>query len=177
MGDNQTDFAITPETKIGALLERFPQLESLLISLSPAYKKLRNPILRKTVGKVASLKQVAQIGGLPLGELVNALRKGVGQEGEVFAATNEEMQGSSAPPGWVTRQTVNQTLDAREIINAGESPLNRILEELGHLKKGDSYVLLTPFSPAPLLDLIKKKGYRVWSVEEKANLVKTYITP
>ena len=59
--NNNAAFNITPETKVGALLDNYPDIEELLISLSPSFKKLRSPVLRKTVAKVANLRQVAQV--------------------------------------------------------------------------------------------------------------------
>ena len=58
--------AITPDSKVGALLQEFPQLEEVLMRMSPAFGHLRNPILRKTVAKVATLRQIAKIGDVPL---------------------------------------------------------------------------------------------------------------
>jgi len=48
---------ITPETKLGELLERYPQLEQTLLDHSPAFAKLKNPLLRRTVAKVATLQR------------------------------------------------------------------------------------------------------------------------
>ena len=50
------DFPIEPVTKIAALLDHYPELEDVLIGMAPPFKKLKNPILRKSVAKVASLQ-------------------------------------------------------------------------------------------------------------------------
>src|SRR5665647_919529 len=70
---------ISPKTKVGELLDFYPQLESVLLDLSPAFAKLKNPILRKTVARIATLQQAAVVGGLKTDELVNRLRKEAGQ--------------------------------------------------------------------------------------------------
>ncbi|WP_297095775.1 DUF1858 domain-containing protein [uncultured Draconibacterium sp.] len=54
---------ITPKTKIFDLLEAYPQLEDVLIRAAPPFKKLRNPVLRKTITKITTLSQAATIGG------------------------------------------------------------------------------------------------------------------
>jgi hypothetical protein len=46
------DFPILPTTKVGALLDRYPELEDILIGLAPPFKKLKNPLLRKGVAKI-----------------------------------------------------------------------------------------------------------------------------
>ena len=55
---------ISANTKIDELLKEYPFLEDFLITLSPKFKGLKNPIMRKTIGKVATLGKVAGIGGL-----------------------------------------------------------------------------------------------------------------
>ena len=46
---------ITPQTMVGDMLENYPELEDKLIEIAPVFKKLKNPILRKTVAKVATV--------------------------------------------------------------------------------------------------------------------------
>lgn len=70
---------ITPETKVGAMLDRYPQLIETLISLSDNYKNLKNPILRKTVTPYTPLRFAAQMGGVELSTLIDTLRRAVGQ--------------------------------------------------------------------------------------------------
>ena len=36
---------ITPKTKIAGLLKAYPQLEEILVKMSPAFEKLKNPRL------------------------------------------------------------------------------------------------------------------------------------
>ncbi|MCP5054745.1 MAG: DUF1858 domain-containing protein [bacterium] len=82
MKEFDTQLLITPETKIDVLLGKYPQLEALLISMSPDYKTLYNPALRKTGGKteMVRLSQVAIMGGFKVIQMVNILRREVGQE-------------------------------------------------------------------------------------------------
>jgi len=70
---------ITPKTKIFDLLEVYPDLEETLIAVAPAFRKLKNPALRNTITKVATLTQAALIGGLKVEELIFKLRAEVGQ--------------------------------------------------------------------------------------------------
>ncbi len=61
---------ITPSITVHALLDAYPELEEVLICIAPPFKKLRNPILRRTVAKVATLKQAASVGGVSIDELI-----------------------------------------------------------------------------------------------------------
>lgn len=49
---------ITPKTRVGDLLEVYPSLEPVLMDLAPVFKKLQNPVLRRTVGKVAGQEEI-----------------------------------------------------------------------------------------------------------------------
>jgi DUF438 domain-containing protein len=64
---------INATTKIDNLLKEYPFLEDFLVKLSPKFKGLKNPIMRKTIGKVATLSKIAGIGGLDLDEFLTAL--------------------------------------------------------------------------------------------------------
>ena len=64
---------INASTKIDDLLKEYPFLEDFLVRLSPKFKGLKNPIMRKTIGKVATLRKIAGIGGLDLDDFLATL--------------------------------------------------------------------------------------------------------
>ena len=163
---------ISPETKLGKLLDYYPQLEDELISISPTYSKLKNPILRKTIGKIASLRQVAEVGNIPVAELINRLRKKTGINEEFFGES--EKNDTSETPKWFNQTEIIKTLDARPIIESGGHPLEQVMKEVAEIKNGKIYELITPFFPAPLIDMVKSKGYQVWTEQSDENVVKNY---
>ncbi|WP_051522439.1 DUF1858 domain-containing protein [Porphyromonas gingivicanis] len=55
---------ITPETTVADLLEYYPGLEQRLLELSPSFAKLKNPLLRRTVARITTLRRAAQVAGL-----------------------------------------------------------------------------------------------------------------
>ena len=71
---------INANTKINDLLKQYPFLEDFLVTLSPKFKGLKNPIMRKTIGKVATLGKVAGVGGLDPDEFLAALRKEIDRQ-------------------------------------------------------------------------------------------------
>jgi len=78
---------ISAKTKIDHLLKEYPFLEDFLVRLSPKFKGLKNPIMRKTVGKVATLSKVAEIGGLDLDQLLTKLTDEINrQAGKTISA-------------------------------------------------------------------------------------------
>ena len=53
---------ITSTTKVADLLKSYPELEDVLIAMAPPFKKLKNPVLRRSVAKLATLQQAAAVG-------------------------------------------------------------------------------------------------------------------
>lgn len=162
---------ITPDSKLGALLERWPEAEAVLLEISPHFKALQNPVLRRTVARVATLRQVANVSGVPLAVIVERLRAGAGLPPLAVAASGSEV----APrPPWIEGAAPACTHDARAAIEAGEHPMPRVMADLASLAAGEVYLLLTPFVPAPLLDLARDKGFESYSAAEEEGLVRTW---
>jgi len=77
-GDMQERPPITRDMRVAALLRAYPETEELLIGLAPAFEKLRNPMLRRSVARVATLAQAAAVERVSPATLVNTLRTAVG---------------------------------------------------------------------------------------------------
>jgi len=162
---------ITPKTKVLELLKNYPQLEETLQGVAPAFKKLKNPVLRKTVGKVATLQQAAAIGNVKIEDLINTLRKEVGQD---FFAGNEEMKIDTNKPDWFDETKVVSELDARSMLENGEHPVNQVISDLRKLSSGDIYKLTAPFLPAPLIDKASSLKFVHWVDKKTENQVDVY---
>jgi hypothetical protein len=111
---------------------------------------------------VATLRQVASVGGVPLGALVERLREAAGLPRLAFS--DDGGGGPSTRPAWAAESTAARTHDARAAIEAGEHPMPRVMADLAALAEGAVYQLVTPFVPAPLVDLAKGKGFEAFSV-------------
>jgi len=162
---------ITPDSKVGQILDKFPELEEVLMSMSPAFGKLRNPVLRRTVARVATLKQVARVGDIPLGRLVNDLRRVVGQE---ETAIGDNGEGGDGMPNWLDESKICKSLDARPIIDSGNHPMGQVLGNLKEMPANGIFELITPFEPVPLMDKAADRGFAAWSRRVDTNLFKTY---
>lgn len=164
---------ISPKSKVGELLDTFPYLESVLMEMSPAFEKLKNPILRKTVARVATLQQIAVVGGLSVDTIVNRLRKEAGQD-SMEEVSNTSAYLSETPPEWFDEKNIVKRFDASPLINSGGSPMNEILHEANNLKQEEIFEVITPFVPAPIIDILTGKNFRVWC-EKHEKYVKSYI--
>ncbi len=157
--------SITPDLKVGDLLNAYPELEEELIRLAPVFKKLRNPILRRTVATVTSLRQAAKVGGISLGEMINQLRTAAGMD--ALPLHDQSTESSPSPrPEWLENCHSIETYDAREDIESGGMPLSRVIKTLGSLDQGQALAVITPFVPAPMIDNFKQKGLDSWTEQK-----------
>lgn len=152
---------ITPKTKIFDLLDSYPELEDILISSAPEFKKLKNPILRKTIARITNISQAATIGGLNVEELVNRLREKAGQ-GNIEQIDDSGMKYQTICPDWFKKEAVVSTIDIREMLNRDEQPVHEVLSAIKRLKDYEILEIIAPFIPAPLLDKTLSLNYKHW---------------
>ena len=93
MGPTGDTFTLSSKTTVSALTKRYPFLIDYLPTLSPHYEKLRNPVLRKTMGAIATMEKVASMGELDLEFLLSSIA------GEIERQTGERVsvEGLAAP--------------------------------------------------------------------------------
>jgi hypothetical protein len=152
---------ITPKTKIHDLLEAYPELEDTLIKTAPQFKKLKNPLLRKTIARVTTLSQAAIIGGVNVEELINTLRESAGQE-KLETYSMEETSYNYNQPDWFSSNAIRNKIEISDLLNVGEQPVHEVLAALKKLNADEILEIIAPFLPAPLIDKIISLGYRHW---------------
>jgi TusA-related sulfurtransferase len=168
----ETKIEIKPSTKVYDLLNAYPELEETLIGIAPPFKKLRNPVLRKSIGKIATLKNVSSVGNIPLSELINKIQKAVGQA--VTDDHYEDEEYFKDKPDWFSTDRITVSINEEKSKNKNQMTIVAILKEVKNLKEGEIIELITTFLPAPGIDTMKSKNYSVWTVKEKDNLIKSY---
>lgn len=152
---------ITPKTKIYDLLESYPQLEDMLIDSAPQFKKLKNPVLRKTITRITNLSQAATIGGLNVEDLINRLRAEIGQS-TLKSFEAEQANYNTIKPEWYKESEIENTIDIRDMLHAGEQPVHEVLSAIKKLGNNKILVVIAPFIPAPLLDKSLSLNHKHW---------------
>ena len=170
----KNELVITPKTKVLQLIEAYPQLEETLIDYVPAFEKLKNPILRKTVAKIATLQQAAAIGNVSVEDLINKLRNQIGQD---LMNQDENTSYNQQKPAWFNETLIAGELDARAMLAAGEHPVNQAIADLNQLEKGKIYKLTAPFLPAPLIDKASSLDFDHWVSKEGEDTFIIYFFP
>lgn len=154
--------------KVSDLLDAYPHLGDTLLELSPAFSKLRNPILRRTVAKVTTLQQAAKVAGISPILLLETLRQAAGLpidgSNESIDIENEQKD----KPEWFDETNITIRFDARPIIESGENPMQEIIRLSKELQNNQIMELTAPFKPVPIMDLLKSKGFEVWYNNGKA---------
>lgn len=156
---------ITPKTKLSELLNHYPQLEDLLIEMAPKFKKLQNPVLRKTIARVTNLSQAAIVGGVKVEELVSQLRAAVGQE-TTESIHIEQTSYVDDKPDWFEESLISNTIDTREMLNKGEHPIHEVLSAIKKLSDQGILKVIVPFIPAPMIDKTISLNYKHWLMEQ-----------
>ena len=166
---------ITPEMRVGDLLAAYPELEPVLVAQAPAFANLKNPVLRRTVARVASLAQAARVGGLEVRALVQALRAAAGEDAPVAMPTPVAGGGTTAAPAWYRDDFVVARVDADEMLARGEHPLGVVTQKAMELRGAAILALDSGFLPAPLIDAFRSRGYEVEAFETAPSRYRTCV--
>ncbi|MCP4901655.1 MAG: DUF1858 domain-containing protein [bacterium] len=168
---------ITPQLTVAALLKDYPKLEDVLIGLAPPFAKLRNPLLRRSVAKVATLRQAAAAAGLELAPMVNTLRQAAGQDPWTNDETAEEQDYWAEQPPWFAEDRVVASFDDRHPGDPNVMSLVPVSKAAKRLHDGEILRLVTSHLPAPGIDQMTAKGYAFWCHRKADDLVHTFFTP
>jgi len=117
---------ITPSVTVHTLLETYPELEAVLIDIAPPFKKLKNPLLRRSVAKVATIKHISSVGRVPLDELIGKLRAAVGQS--VSDDHYEDESYFSEQPAWFSADKIAVSIEEATVEDKDKMTLVTVLK-------------------------------------------------
>ena len=85
--------SLLKSTKLGELLDAYPFLVDFLQSVSPKYRRLKNPIFRRTMASRATLERIAEMGEMSVEDLIAAIQAEVArQTGDPKEARKEALK-------------------------------------------------------------------------------------
>jgi uncharacterized protein (DUF2249 family) len=164
---------ISANTKIAAILKHDPAALDAIVSLSPKFEKLRNPLLRKLMAGRTSVSMASRIGGCGVSEFLEKLKPlGFDIDSTAPAAAVEKAEAPAFIQSLRPEQVV--VLDVRPILAEGKDPLNLILKSIKDLHEGEVLKIQNSFEPTPLMQLLKKQGFESYADVVNENLVETY---
>lgn len=135
-------------------------MKEILIGINPKFKKLNNPVLRRTIAKLATVKQAAIVGGMDADDLLNQLRVAVGQEPLHTERAASLQETEETLPVWA-EETPKATLSANEILDNEGNPLAQANKTMKTLDSDGILEIISDFRPEPFIDEFAQKGYEV----------------
>jgi uncharacterized protein (DUF2249 family) len=152
---------INEQTKIAALLKHNPDALEAIVAISPDFKKLRNPILRKLMAGRTSISMASKIGGCQPEEFFIALEK-IGFEVDRHVEQVEETTERKPIPDVLKKIPSEKIInfDVREMLATGTDPLKLIQQKIKELKQDQALKIVNNFVPVPLIKLLEKQGFQ-----------------
>jgi len=77
-------------------------------------------------------------------------------------------------PDWLDSAKIEETFDARAILQAGQHPLAEVLSRTSAMQTGQIFELITPFTPKPLIDKVVANGFLAYGVSISDTEIHTY---
>ncbi len=79
------------KTKVHDLLSAYPFIKEYLLQLHPHFKTLNNPLMMKTVGRVATLNKAANAVGIPIDRFLSGIADEIkNRTGETVELENDK---------------------------------------------------------------------------------------
>lgn len=164
---------INAKTKIGSILKEKSDALEAIISISPKFEKLRNPVLRKLMAGRTSIATASKIGGCKVSDFFVKL-KPLGFD--IDESQTSDTDSKEEVPAFIRnlQKQFIEELDVRPLIDSGKDPLTAILQKINTLNAGQVLKIINSFYPEPLILLLKKQGFDAYADVIDDNLVETY---
>lgn len=160
---------ISADLTVARLLDAHPALVDVLAGFHPHFRQLHNRLLRRVMGPRVTLAHAARIAGVPVDELLAAVRRAVGEseaDGPPAAGPAPAHPAATSPAMPAELRGIPEArqvhVDVRDDIGRGEEPFARIMAAVRSLRPDEVLVLRAPFEPIPLYDVLGKRGFGHW---------------
>ncbi len=165
---------INANTKIASLLKHNSAALEAIVSISPKFTKLRNPILRKVIAARTSISMASKLGGCSVDDFFKKLQP-LGFEIDQAAVVMKKENENKPVPGFVNIGAYKMIeLDVRSVIESGKDPLDIIVKKVKTLETGSVLKIINSFEPTPLMHLLGKQGFESYAETISDDLVNTY---
>mgnify|MGYP001176814790 CR=1 FL=1 len=142
-----------------------------IVSLSPKFEKLRNPLLRRVMAPRTSIAAASKIGGCQVNDFFEKLAP-LGFEIDRSMVTEEKKPAPAFMHQLKKEQIVE--LDVRPVLSSGKDPLGMIVQHVRGLQQNQVLKIINSFYPEPLVQLLEKQGFEAHADIITDDLVETY---
>ena len=168
---------INEKTKIAALLKHHPDALETIVTLSPDFKKLRNPVLRALMAGRTTIAMASKIGGCRPEDFFRALVP-LGFEVDHSSSVTEGDAVPNGNPKPEYLQNIQPELvinfDVRAMLAEGNDPLKSIQQKVKSLNRGEVLLIINNFEPVPLIKLLEKQGFQSYVNFIDQDTIETY---
>lgn len=153
---------VTLDTRLSELWRAFPETEARWNEWAPAFAQLVNPAMREAVARSTSIESAAQLAGLNPGELLDRIRAVTG------------VPRDPSLPAWLVEANIAERIDADAMLATGVHPVGLVRQTAATLAPGALLELKSSFRPDPLIELMRREGCHVHSIETSPGRHATY---
>jgi uncharacterized protein (DUF2249 family)/TusA-related sulfurtransferase len=167
---------ISPGDRVSDVLARDETLVDVFAAASPAFERLRNPVMRKLMARLVTVEQAARVASVDPEALVARLNQALA--GGAVSAPEPAMKSraTSPRPAWLENPGARPVveLDVRDDLRAGREPFHAVMRAVRSLPADGIFALRAIFEPVPLYKVLAAMGfahhtevladddYRVW---------------
>jgi len=160
---------ILAKSKIKETLDQYPELKEILISMSPKFKRMQNPVMYETIARFADFNDASKMTGISVCEILHTINEYLGTEDKLQECMPECIRDINSKFETLTRPITWEENNDRFIYN------NDIVEDLvlriSRLPAQGNLVIISVEKPDELLKIAdglglfynieKNKEYRV----------------
>lgn len=166
---------INKKTRIGKIIKENPDALQIIVSLSPDFKRLLNPVLRKLVAGRTSISMASKMGKVTPKDFFTALEP-LGFEID-WSDLDKDYEIEREPmPEYLEKLDSGKIIDfdVRKMLADGGDPLRPIQEKVKELNAGEALKIITDFEPIPLIKVLEKQGFQSHLNYVDSDTIETY---
>lgn len=166
---------INKKTRIGKIIKKNPDALQTIVSLSPDFKRLLNPVLRKLVAGRTSISMASKMGKVTPKDFFTALEP-LGFKIDWSDLDNEEEGETEPMPEYLKQLDTNKIVDfdVRKLIADGGDPLRPIQKKVKALNSGEALKVITDFEPIPLIKVLERQGFQSFLNYVDSDTIESY---
>jgi len=162
---------VDANTKISKILKKKPEAIDIIANINSNFRKLQNPILRRSLATRVSVKDAARIGKIDVNQFLKTLEN-VGFEVDYTHADSLVESLQVMPPDFSDKEIIS--LDVRPIIADGKDPFGYINKTAKKITPEQILLIINDFEPIPLIEYLVDRNFIHWMKQDDEGNHLTY---
>ena len=157
VGDGAPMERFDADSHVADVVAADPGVVDRLAALHPTFRRLREQEGRETVGRMATLRDAAQIAAVPVAVLLAVVNGEIPAPCAAGSWDDEEEQ----RPAWMDRfdEEPAQHIDVRPILADGHDPFFEIMAVVDTVPVAGGLTIDAPFNPSPMRRVLGRRGF------------------